>query len=290
MNRKALYVNVASTAVMDEPATAADLASTGFSPPAAWSDVTGKPTFAAVATSGAYTDLSGKPTLFDGVYASLTGKPTLGTAAATAATDYATAAQGTKADSAVQPAGLTKAAVGLGNVENYSAANLPLSTAATTALAGKQASGTYATGTGTASGTNTGDQTITLTGNVTGTGTGSFVTTIAAGAVTQAMLANDGTAATSATTGTMTVNMTSSCVTITPTGACTFNASGGAAGKRLTFIITTSGVSSFTLTFGTNFKAAGTLATGTTTAKVFCVNFVCKDGTTWCETGRTAAM
>jgi hypothetical protein len=41
----------------------------------------------------------------------------------------------------------------------------------------------------TLSGTNTGDQTITLTGNVTGSGTGSFATTIAAGAVTNAMLA-----------------------------------------------------------------------------------------------------
>jgi len=39
-------------------------------------------------------------------------------------------------------------------------------------------------------GTNSGDQTITLTGNVTGTGTGSFATTIAAGAVTNAMHAN----------------------------------------------------------------------------------------------------
>ena len=43
---------------------------------------------------------------------------------------------------------------------------------------------------GTHSGTNTGDQTITLTGNVTGTGTGSFATTIAAAAVTSAMLRN----------------------------------------------------------------------------------------------------
>lgn len=38
-----------------------------------------------------------------GAYSDLTGKPTLGTAAATASTDYATAAQGTLADSAVQP-------------------------------------------------------------------------------------------------------------------------------------------------------------------------------------------
>jgi hypothetical protein len=48
---------------------------------------------AAVATSGAYGDL--------------TGRPTLGTAAATEVGAYATAAQGAKADTAVQPAGLS---------------------------------------------------------------------------------------------------------------------------------------------------------------------------------------
>lgn len=41
---------------------------------------------------------------FSGAYADLSGKPTLGTAAATAATAYATAAQGAKADTALQPA------------------------------------------------------------------------------------------------------------------------------------------------------------------------------------------
>lgn len=51
------------------------------------------PTLATVATSGAYGDLS--------------GRPTLGTAAATDATAYATAAQGAKADTAVQPATLS---------------------------------------------------------------------------------------------------------------------------------------------------------------------------------------
>lgn len=49
----------------------------------------------------------------------------------------ATAAQGTKADTAVQPSGLTKTAVGLGNVDNTSDANKPVSTAMATALAGK---------------------------------------------------------------------------------------------------------------------------------------------------------
>lgn len=41
-----------------------------------------------------------------GAYADLTGKPTLGTAAATNSADYATAAQGTKADTALQPAAI----------------------------------------------------------------------------------------------------------------------------------------------------------------------------------------
>jgi hypothetical protein len=52
---------------------------------------------ATVATTGAYNDLS--------------GKPTLGTAAATASTDYATAAQGALADTAVQPAAIAKMVV-----------------------------------------------------------------------------------------------------------------------------------------------------------------------------------
>jgi hypothetical protein len=64
----------------------------------AYADLTGKPTL----FSGAYADLTGKPTLFSGAYGDLTGLPTLGTAAATASTDYATAAQGTTADSALQ--------------------------------------------------------------------------------------------------------------------------------------------------------------------------------------------
>jgi hypothetical protein len=60
--------------------------------------------------SGAYADLSGKPTLFSGSYTDLTNKPTLGTAAATDATAYATAAQGAKADTAVQPGALATVA------------------------------------------------------------------------------------------------------------------------------------------------------------------------------------
>jgi len=71
----------------------------------AYADLTGKPTL----FSGAYADLTGKPTLFSGAYGDLTGLPTLGTAAATAATAYATAAQGATADSALQAETITLA-------------------------------------------------------------------------------------------------------------------------------------------------------------------------------------
>jgi hypothetical protein len=114
----------------------------------------------------------------------------------------------------------------------------------------------------------------------------------AAGLSTPLSFANGGIgsgAATSATSGTMTVSMTTEMITITPTNACTFNASGGVTGQRVTFVITTSGVSSFTLTWGTNYRTTGTLATGTTTAKIFCVTFI-YNGSLWLETNRTAAM
>ena len=48
------------------------------------------------------TAMAGNTSLFDGAYSSLSGTPTLGTAAAAATTDFATAAQGTLADSALQ--------------------------------------------------------------------------------------------------------------------------------------------------------------------------------------------
>lgn len=59
---------------------------------------------------------------------------------------------------------------------------------------------------GSSSGTNTGDQIITLTGDVTGSGTGSFVTTIAANAVTTAKINNG--AVTAAKLGTVTDGVT----------------------------------------------------------------------------------
>lgn len=176
--------------------------------------------------------------------------------------------------------------------------------------------GTYATGSGTASGTNTGDNSVNTTyandfraaNFVAGTnylapnGSAAALTNFptlnqntsgtAAGLSTPLSFASGGIgsgAATSATTGTITVNMTTEMITVTPTGAMTFNASGGVTGQRITFIVTTSGASSFNLTFGTNFKSIGVLATGTTTARTFTVSFV-YNGSLWLETGRTAAM
>jgi hypothetical protein len=43
--------------------------------PQAWASITGKPTFATVATTGSYADLSGLPALFNGAYGSLSGIP-----------------------------------------------------------------------------------------------------------------------------------------------------------------------------------------------------------------------
>jgi hypothetical protein len=132
--RSALGLGTAATTAATDYATAAQ---------GALADSATQPgDLAAVATSGAYADLSGLPALgtaaatdaadyataaqgaladsatqpgdlatvaTSGAYADLSGTPTLGTAAATAATDYATAAQGALADSAVQPGDLAPA-------------------------------------------------------------------------------------------------------------------------------------------------------------------------------------
>lgn len=76
--------------------------------------------------------------------------------------------------------------------------------------------------------------------------------------------------------------------TLTPGHTATINAA-SVLTQSITLIITTSGTTSYTLTFGTNFKTTGTLATGTTSAKVFTITFV-SDGTNYNEVARTTAM
>ena len=78
---------------------------------------------------------------------------------------------------------------------------------------------------------------------------------------------------------------------LTPTGSANINASGieNNVGQRVTLIVLTSGSSSYTMTFNTNFLSTGTLATGVTTAKTFVIDFV-SNGTTLIEVSRTTAM
>jgi len=58
---------------------------------------------------------------------------------------------------------------------------------------------------------------------------------------------------------------------------------------RMAIKVLTSWTSSYTLTFTTNMLTTGTLATWTTDAKVFVLNFI-SDGTKWLEVSRTTAM
>lgn len=76
--------------------------------------------------------------------------------------------------------------------------------------------------------------------------------------------------------------------TLVPAQTETINATNCATGLEKTLQITTSGTTSFTLTFSTNFRTVGTLATGTVTAKVFNVEFLCTSTTAF-EIARTAA-
>ncbi len=56
-----------------------------------------------------------------------------------------------------------------------------------------------------------------------------------------------------------------------------------------TLQILTAGTTSYTITFGAGFKPTGTLATGTTAQRLFCVTFR-SDGTSLIEISRTAAI
>lgn len=78
--------------------------------------------------------------------------------------------------------------------------------------------------------------------------------------------------------------------TLTPAQDTTINiATVPATDQLITLKVLTSGTTSYTITFGTNTKSAATLATGTTTAKVFIVTFR-SDGTNFNEVSRTTAM
>ena len=78
---KPVFAAVATTGAYSDLLNRPTLAAVATS--GSYSDLTGKPNFSAVATSGLYSDLAGKPTLFSGAYAELTGKPSLSEVALT---------------------------------------------------------------------------------------------------------------------------------------------------------------------------------------------------------------
>jgi len=78
-------------------------------------------------------------------------------------------------------------------------------------------------------------------------------------------------------------------VTHTPTGSHTLTTTVPRAGELRTLKILTSGVNTYTMTFGGGFKTTGTLATGSTSSRIFIVSFI-SDGTNLIETARTVAI
>ena len=126
-------------------------------------------TLATVATSGSYNDLA--------------DLPTLGTAAATAASDYATAAQGTLADSAVQPGDLATVAT-TGSYNDLSGIPTEFTPSAHTHTAGD------VTDFGTAAAANAPLQSLnSLTGTLTIAGSGGTTVTEAGSTITVASTA-----------------------------------------------------------------------------------------------------
>jgi hypothetical protein len=67
-------------------------------------------------------------------------------------------------------------------------------------------------------------------------------------------------------------------VKVTPNATTTYTTTVPPAGSMCTLLILTSGTTSYTITFGSGFKAAGTLATGTVTARVWAISWA-SDGT-----------
>lgn len=82
---------------------------------------------------------------------------------------------------------------------------------------------------------------------------------------------------------------TNNVVKKTPTATATYTTTVPPAGTVCNLIISTSGTTSYTITFGTGFSATATLATGTVSGKLYTVNFV-SDGTSLIETGRTGPI
>jgi len=75
--------------------------------------------------------------------------------------------------------------------------------------------------------------------------------------------------------------------TLTPTASCTINAASvPTKHQRIVIVVTSGSTSSYTVTFGTNFKSSGTLASSTVVGQRQVVGFEC-DGVVFAEVSRT---
>lgn len=108
------------------------------------------------------------------------------------------------------------------------------------------------------------------------------------GAITAATVLTGGFTAHGAGTLALAFATANNC-SVTPNVTGSFTTTVPPAGTICKLIITTSGTTSYTMTFGTGFISTGTLATGTVTAKTFTVSFI-SNGTSVIETSRTVAM
>jgi hypothetical protein len=100
-------------------------------------------------------------------------------------------------------------------------------------------------------------------------------------------------AAIGTTTGTISLNMSIVyAYTVTLSGALTINAINNPTGSKgsSVYLVVTSAGNNNAITFGTNFKSIGTLNEGSSSGKIFVMEFLNIDGTTWAETSRTTAM
>lgn len=120
------------------------------------------------------------------------------------------------------------------------------------------------------SGTNTGDQTITLTSDVTGSGTGTFATTIAAGAVTLAKMANVATGTLfyrrSLGTGGVELNTLAQLKTdlgLTGTNSGDISLTTSGTSGAATLVGSTLNIPNYTVTAGTGISVSGGVITNT---------------------------
>ena len=93
---------------------------------------------------------------------------------------------------------------------------------------------------------------------------------------------------TAAAPGAVAFSESNTFVVVTPNATGTYTTTVPAAGVKCYLMILTSGVTSYTLTFGSGFRPTATLATGTVTGRYFTIGFI-SDGTNLVEVSRTTA-